>query len=140
MADVAGKRVADVGCGTGILSIGAVLLGAGEVSAIDIDPVSVEVTHANAAQNEVEFDAAVGEGPASLGEGWDVLVSNIISATLISLAPDAGAAVVTNGKWIVSGVIHDNWPDVHEAAGKAGFVLDHKLEDPQWVAAMFHRT
>ena len=140
MANVAGKRVADVGCGTGILSIGAVLLGAREVAAIDIDAVSVQVAAENAHLNNISFDVAIGDGLASLGEGWDVLLSNIISATLIGLAGDAALAVVTNGKWIVSGVIHDNWPDVVAAAERAGFVLDRKLEDPQWVAAMFHRS
>jgi ribosomal protein L11 methyltransferase len=139
-AGVAGKRVADVGCGTGILSIGAALLGASEVAAIDIDAVSVEVSRENARLNRVSFDVAVGDGLASLGEGWDVLVSNIISATLIGVAPEASLAVVTHGKWIVSGIILENWPDVLAAAERAGFVLDQKLEDPQWVAAMFHRA
>ena len=140
MADVAGKRVADVGCGTGILSIGAIRLGAREVAAIDVDAVSVQVATENAQLNQVSFAVAVGEGLASLGEGWDILLSNIISATLIGLARDAALAVVTHGKWIVSGVIHDNWRDVQGAAEGAGFVLDRKLEDPQWVAAMFHRS
>jgi len=140
LAEVTGKRVADVGCGTGILSIGAVLLGAKEVAAIDIDVVSVQVASENAQLNGVSFDVAVGDGLASLGEGWDVVLSNIISATLIGLAREAALAVVTNGKWIVSGVIHENWPDVLAAAERAGFVLDLKLEDPQWVAAMFHRS
>lgn len=139
-ADVAGKRVADVGCGTGILSIGAVLLGAKEVGATDIDALSVQVSRENAQLNQVEFDAMLGDGVATLGGGWDVMLSNIISATLINIAPDAALAVVTHGKWIVSGVIHENWPDVQAAAERAGFQLDVKLEDPQWVAAMFHRT
>ncbi|HLK13448.1 MAG TPA: 50S ribosomal protein L11 methyltransferase [Fimbriimonadaceae bacterium] len=139
-AGVTGKRVADVGCGTGILSIGAVRLGAAEVAAVDIDEVSVQVSRENAALNQVSFEVGLADGIASLGEGWDVLVSNIISATLILLAPDAARALVTNGKWIASGIINENWPDVLAAAEAAGFALDTKLEDPQWVAAMFHRT
>ncbi|MHB8637855.1 MAG: 50S ribosomal protein L11 methyltransferase [Fimbriimonadaceae bacterium] len=140
LADVAGKRVGDVGCGTGVLSIAAVRLGATEVAAVDIDEVSVQVAKDNARLNGVSFDVVVGDGIESLGEGWDVLVCNIISATLIVLAPGAASALVTNGKWIVSGIIHDNWDDVLAAAERAGFVLDLKLDDPQWVAAMFHRT
>lgn len=67
-AEVEGKRVADVGCGSGILSIGACMLGAAEVDAVDIEPASVEVSLENAELNRVKFRAIVGEGVRSLFE------------------------------------------------------------------------
>lgn len=71
---VAGALVADVGCGSGILAIGARMLGACEVHALDIDPIAVDVTRENAARNRVEIDAFVGEGVQSLFDRdvrWD---------------------------------------------------------------------
>jgi len=135
--EVAGKRVIDIGCGSGILSIGACLLGASEVLAIDIDPIAVEVAKENRDLNKVEFEAVVGEGVLVYDHKWDVVVSNIISATLIRLARDVRGLIEEAGVWIISGVIVDNWPDVLEAAEKAGFKLTNRLEEDGWVAASF---
>lgn len=179
-AGVAGKRVADVGCGSGILSIGACLLGAASVDAVDVDPESVEVSKENAKMNGVEFRAILGEGVRSLFEQesdaatrvaaqaewdqdehplaqhvsagtpkasraeaqptFDLVVSNIISAVLIRMAPEVVSAVKPGGDWIVSGIIQTNWPDVQVAAEAVGFVLKEKLEEGDWVAARFERT
>jgi len=138
--DVAGAKVADVGCGSGILSIGALLLGAKEVDAVDIDPLSVEVALENAKINRVEYRCSVGDGFGSLpSREYDIVVSNIISAVLIRLAPEAAAHVKKGGCWVVSGIIKQNWPDVLEAAEKAGFTLSTKAEEDEWVAAVFLR-
>jgi len=137
LPEVAGKRVIDIGCGSGILSIGACLLGASEVLAIDIDPIAVEVAKENRDLNKVEFEAVVGEGVLVYDHKWDVVVSNIISATLIRLARDVRGLIEEAGVWIISGVIVDNWPDVLEAAEKAGFKLTNRLEEDGWVAASF---
>lgn len=67
-ADVAEKKVADVGCGSGILSIGAIMLGAAVVDAVDVDPESVEVSKENAELNGVDFRVILGEGVRSLYE------------------------------------------------------------------------
>lgn len=139
-AEVAGKRVLDVGCGTGILSIAAVLLGASEVAGGDIDALSIEVARENMVQNGVSFRAEVAAGLAGFGREWDVVVSNIVSATLIHLAQDIAVATRPGGRWMLSGVIHDNWPDVLSAAQAAGFALREKREDEQWVAAVFQKT
>lgn len=139
--DFAGKRVADVGCGSGILSIGACLLGAKEVSAVDIEVLSVEVAKENMARNQVQFEAVAGDGLFALPEGepWDVVLSNIISAVLIRIAPDVGTELKPGGAWIVSGVIPQNWPDVLRAAEKEGFQLQETREEDGWVAARFLR-
>jgi len=136
-ADITGKRVLDVGCGSGILSVGACLLGAIDVLAIDIDPIAVEVAKENRALNNVSFEAVVGEGVLVYETKWDVVVSNIISATLIRLAADIRRLIVDNGRWIVSGVIVDNWPDVLRAAEAAGFFLVERKNEDGWVAASF---
>jgi ribosomal protein L11 methyltransferase len=135
-----GARVADVGCGSGILSVGAKLLGAATVRAVDIEPVSVEVALENARRNDVQIEAVAGDGFDELGEDrYDAILSNIISATLVRIAPDALRRLVDGGHWIVSGVIPQNWPDVEAAASRAGFRLEDRLEEDGWVAARFVR-
>lgn len=177
--DVPGKRVADVGCGSGILSIGACLLGAASVDAVDVEEEAVQVSRENAALNHVSFRAILGEGVRSLfesvddaearvaaqaewdqdehplhgrrpaisrfgntvvsGEPYDLIVSNIISAVLMRIAPDVADAIRPDGDWIVSGIIHSNWPDVLDAAQRAGFELVERREEGDWTAARFRR-
>jgi ribosomal protein L11 methyltransferase len=139
-ASLQGKTVADIGCGSGILSVGACRLGASKVFASDIDPLAVEVTRANAQLNSVSFETIAGDGFAVLSEPRDVVVSNIISATLIRLSPQAAKAVKPGGLWIVSGIIKGNWPDVQAAAEQQGFVLERVAEEDDWVAATFRLT
>ncbi|MFQ3668187.1 MAG: 50S ribosomal protein L11 methyltransferase [Fimbriimonadaceae bacterium] len=145
-----GKRVLDVGCGSGILSMAAALLGAAQVLGTDIDPVAVDVARANidrelsplAANTPhpyrlIEF--VVCDGLESLQERgrWDVVVSNIISATLIRLAPDVAEVVEPGGAWVTSGVILDNWPDMLAAAESVGFVLEELRKAGDWTCARF---
>ncbi|MEA2554589.1 MAG: ribosomal protein methyltransferase [Fimbriimonadaceae bacterium] len=173
-ASVSGARVLDVGCGSGILAIGARLLGAAEVVAVDVDPLAVEVARQNAAVNGVEIEAAVCDGfpgsatgdgrqatgnrrrtpeaaedrrqapagvPRATGQqvSYDVVLSNIISAALIRFAGDAAHALKPAGRWIVSGILTTNWPDVKKAAERAGFKLEKQMEEDDWVAATFLR-
>ena len=162
--DLAGRPVADVGCGSGILAVGACMMGADPVEAVDIDPIAVEVAKENAARNGVAFLALAGDGlsafpaspegvpqdetplgeihtdpPRPSGKLYDLVLSNIISATLIRIAADIATAVAPGGAWIVSGIIEGNWPDVREVAGKVGFLLVDELHEDGWVAARFAR-
>lgn len=134
---IKGRRVIDIGCGSGILSIGACLMNAKKVLAIDIDPIAVEVAKENRDLNGVEFEAYAGEGLDGLKGDWDVAISNIISATLVRIAGDVRDVLVDSGHWIVSGIILDNWPDVKLAAEKAGFEFTGLREEDGWVAASF---
>jgi ribosomal protein L11 methyltransferase len=139
-ADVTGHRVLDIGCGSGVLSIGAKLLGAREVVAIDIEPLAVEVTKENALVNGVELTAICGDGLSDISaqvEKPDVVLSNIISAALMRIASDVSRVIEPGGRWIVSGILSANWPDVKKSAEKNGFRLQTKLEEDDWVAATF---
>lgn len=138
-APIAGRRVLDVGCGSGILSIGCAKLGAAHVLGVDIEPGAVEVAKVNSKRNGVVVECAeqdaLGEAPAA--EGWDVILSNIISATLIRIAPAVRAHLAPGGLWLVSGVIQANWDDVLASATRAGMTLEKRLEEGEWVAALF---
>ncbi len=134
------NSVLDLGCGSGILAVGAKMVGAGETLAIDIDPIAVEVAKENITRNNVEVKTAVGDVlELQLESRWDIVVSNIISATLINLAPDAAYALRPGGKWIVSGIITQNWSDVKKAAEKSGFTYIEHREEDGWNAGVFKK-
>jgi ribosomal protein L11 methyltransferase len=139
--DFRGKAVADIGCGTGILGVAAKLLGAPLVRAVDVDTTSVESCRQNAQRNGVCFEVFEGLGfePLPEEETFDIVISNIISAALIKLAPSAAKRVSPGGIWLVSGIIPANWPDVLEAAEKAGFKLEDRKVEDEWVTALLRR-
>jgi ribosomal protein L11 methyltransferase len=132
--------VLDLGCGSGILAIGAKFVGSPDVLAIDIDPLAVEVAKENFALNSVNVRAEVGDvTELNLESEWDIVVSNIISATLINLAPDAHFALKDGGLWIVSGIIDQNWADVQKAAAKSGFSLVTFNQEDGWTAGVLRK-
>ena len=97
--------VLDVGCGSGILGVGALKLGA-TVDACDTDPVSVQNTLENAQLNSVEF-AKVWEGSCSLtSQKYDVVVANIVADVLTFIAKDLKMALKDDGVLILSGILH----------------------------------
>lgn len=106
-ADVAGKRVIDYGCGSGILAIAAAKLGAAAVSAVDIDPQALIATRDNAERNGVaqlitaELVAKTSLAPA------DILLANILAGPLESLAPTFAALVHVGGRLVLSGILRN---------------------------------
>lgn len=136
-----GKEVADIGCGSGVLSVAAMLLGAKSAVGVDIDLPSVEATRENAARNGIDVEAHQGLGfdPLPAEATYDLVLSNIISAALIALAPEAAKRTRPGGRWVVSGVIESNWPAVQAAAAKNGFTLETTFQENEWLAASFLR-
>jgi ribosomal protein L11 methyltransferase len=100
----AGDKVLDVGCGSGILGIGAMKLGA-VVDACDTDPVSVMNSIENAKLNGMEFHS-IWEGSASnLDEKYNVVVANIVADVLTFIANDLKKALATDGILVLSGIL-----------------------------------
>src|SRR5690606_11784495 len=85
--DLAGKRVIDYGCGSGVLAIAAALLGASEVIAIDHDPQAIEASRDNAERNGVAASISLFLPDADPASSADVLVANILAGPLHALAP-----------------------------------------------------
>ena len=103
--DVRGKRVIDYGCGSGILAIAALKLGAREVYAVDIDPQALLATQANATINAVQDRLRVGAVSELKGIQADVLLANILAEPLKELAPTFGELVAPSGQIVLSGVL-----------------------------------
>jgi ribosomal protein L11 methyltransferase len=100
-----GRRVVDYGCGSGILAIAALKLGAARVHAVDLDPQAILATRENAARNGVDERLAVTTDPGLEDASADCLVANILAGPLVELAPRFAAAVRPGGDLALSGVL-----------------------------------
>ncbi len=100
----AGGRVLDVGCGSGVLAIGTMLLGARSATGIDIAPAAVPITLANAAANGVEVEVSMTALEDVEGE-FDLVLANILAPTLVALAPDLRRVLAPTGTLVISGVL-----------------------------------
>jgi ribosomal protein L11 methyltransferase len=108
--------VLDVGCGSGVLAVGACVLGASEATAIDISPASVPTTEANAAVNGVAGRVRASITPLSqIERTYDIVVANILAPVLIDLSDDLRRVVAPSGVLIISGVLVGHHQHVEEA-------------------------
>jgi len=139
--DFRGKTIADIGSGSGILSMAAHLLGAENVTGVDVEGPAITAARENAERLGYQVVFHQGLGFAPLGEDavFDIVLSNIISAALIQIAPQAAQRVKAGGSWITSGVIESNWPDVKSAAEAEGFSLIRHIAEDGWISALFRR-
>ena len=136
-----GKRALDLGCGSGILGIAALLLGCGSVSGCDIDPKSPEAAARNAALNgfgEPRFRVYAGDVLSDkglrcrLGTGYDVVLANIVADVIIPLSAFARRFLAENGVFICSGIIENRCIEVENALRRNGFeILKHSSEE-EW--------
>jgi len=101
-----GCTVADVGCGSGILSIAAIKLGAATAVAIDNDPIAVEIARANAADNSVagQIKIILSEGLKATNEKFDIVVANINTPTIVALSGSIAQHTATGGCVIAAGI------------------------------------
>ena len=139
-ADGAPARVLDVGSGSGILSIAAAKLGAREVLAVDVDPIAVEASAANARRNRLSRVIRAREGSAPSGEGpFDVVLANLIASLLITLADGLVTDLRPGGTLIASGIFLTREAGVVEGFGARGLVLVSRWEEGDWVAMEMRR-
>jgi ribosomal protein L11 methyltransferase len=127
---LAGKRVLDFGCGSGVLAVAAAKLGAAHVIATDNDPQALTATLANAAANGVsEPISAVDAGAWSPDSSCTAVVANILANTLIELAPRIVAAMAPGGVIALSGVLPEQGDEVASAYAALGVTLDRRERD-----------
>lgn len=126
----------DIGTGSGILAVSALLLGAPRAVGVDIDEVAVRVARENARVNGVESRAAfhAGDLTEKVDGTFRVITANIVADVIIRLAPDLSRFLADDGVFIASGIIDTREVDVIDALGEAGFILDSRNESGGWVA------
>jgi len=112
---VAGARIIDYGCGSGILAVAAARLGAVEAHCFDIDPQALIATHDNAEANAVNGRVHLHDSAESLPRGVDVLLSNILSGPLCELAPRFAHLVRPDGDLVLAGLLEQEVSDVTRA-------------------------
>jgi len=130
-----GQRVADIGCGSGILSVGAALLGAGEVMAVDVDPVAVSTSITNAARNLVDERIRVTQGDINAaGSGpFQIIVANVNAPVVSAIAPKAFELLCEGGYYLPSGTIEQYEEDVAKALRATGFQIADTRRLEGWV-------
>lgn len=133
-----GMRVIDVGTGSGILAIGAILLGASHVWGVDIDEQAVDVARENVERNGVTSQVSLEAG--SVGPAWpwpeppqaELVVANISSLAAVKLMADCVAPLVPGGLWIGSGFIESARETIEEAVRAAGLRRIAVTEEADW--------
>lgn len=134
--DVKDKIVIDYGCGSGILAVAALLLGAKKVYATDIDPQAVLATQQNAELNGVLDKLYVGlpeEFNTELGtQKADVFVANILAGPLMALAEEFSTLIKPEGEFALAGIIDDQVNDVSEVYAEFFDILEKEKRDENW--------
>lgn len=135
-----GDRLLDMGCGSGILSVAARLLGASDIAAADIDPNAVNIARENAEKNGFTLTGFVGDvtGDADLDEQiggeYDIIVANIVADVIMGMQEILMRKLKDDGTLIVSGIIAPRADEVQESLLGAGFVLRNCQQSGDWVA------
>ena len=128
-------RVLDVGCGSGVLAIAAVKLGAASVLGVDIDPIAVEATIANAARNGHASRIAAREGSLPSGKpAHDLVVANLIASLLVALAAPLRDELRPGGTLLASGIFVDREADVRAAFTGVGLAVVDRMAEGDWLA------
>ncbi len=129
-------RILDVGTGSGILSVGGVLLGAKSALGVDIDPVAVKVANENAEINGVtdKTEFVCGDLTDKVHGQFEIVTANIVADVIIRLLSTVKSYLLKGGVLIVSGIIDTRADEVENACHEAGFTTEKRLEHGGWVA------
>ena len=129
-----GERLLDIGTGSGILAIAALLLGAKSAEGVDIDPMCVRTAGENARLNGVQeqFQVLVGDLSDQAEVRYDIITANIVAAAILSLAPDLPALMGPDTLFIASGIIDQKKDEVIAGLQKVGLQVVDVREKRGW--------
>ena len=130
--DLRNKMIIDYGCGSGILAVAALLLGAEHADGVDIDPQALEATHYNAEKNRV-LDRLSYYLPEQFDvKQADVVVANILAKPLIELSAAIAALVKPGGQLILSGILNEQAQSVADAYRAQGLHVSEPTSQEDW--------
>ncbi|QAT50866.1 50S ribosomal protein L11 methyltransferase [Caproiciproducens sp. NJN-50] len=138
---VPGCSMLDVGCGSGILSVAGLLLGAERAVGVDIDPLAVKTAVQNAERNHVEnrFTGICGSLTDRVEGKFQVVAANIVADVILELLKDIGNFMVPDSILILSGIIDEREQDVLDGL-KNSFAVVGRKEEKGWVALAVRQT
>lgn len=131
-----GTTVLDIGCGSGILSLAALLLGAAQVTGVDIDALAVKTAQENGEANgfsEPEYKILQGNLTDKVEGKFDVVVANIVADVIIMFCKDVASFMKEDAVFITSGIIDTREQDVIDAFKKYGFEIKARHTEGGWV-------
>jgi ribosomal protein L11 methyltransferase len=132
-----GQQVLDVGCGSGILMIGAAKLGAAGLTGIDTDPVAVDITRENLEKNKIDpdiFTLCATTLDKIPGSPYDLVMANIIAQVIVEITADIKKRMAPKGIALLSGIIQERKPDIMEALAASDLALVSEKIQGEWVA------
>lgn len=131
-----GDTVLDIGCGSGILAIASMLLGASEGFGVDIDPLAVKTAAENGKMNgldEPELQFVCGDLADKVTKKYDVVVANIVADIIILFSTQVRAFMKQGARFVASGIIDSRADEVVSALQNAGLVVKERIEENGWV-------
>jgi len=133
--------VLDVGCGSGILALAALRLGAVRALGIDTDPLAVAASRENAERNGLadRFEAREGTLPAVALERYPLVLANLVAVVLVELSAPLAAHLAPGGTLLASGIIEPRAGEVEESMRSAGLVVGERRVDGEWVSLRLER-
>lgn len=137
-----GDAFLDVGCGSGILSIAACLLGAGSALGVDIDALAVKTARENGELNGLtppRYTVLQGDLTRDVTGTYPVIAANIVADAIIALSPAVPALLTEGGVYIVSGIIDTREGDVQTALADCGFTVTERHEHGGWLCLVCRR-
>lgn len=137
-----GDAFLDVGCGSGILSIAACLLGAGSALGVDIDALAVKTARENGELNGLtppRYTVMQGDLTRDVTGTYPVIAANIVADAIIALSPAIPALLAAGGVYIVSGIIDTREADVQAALADCGFTVTERHEHGGWLCLVCRR-
>ena len=143
---LAGLRIADLGCGSGVLGLAALRLGASSVAAADTDSLAVNATLANAALNGLDSQLTVGLGSAEVLKGLlpqgpaDVLLCNILAPVIEALSPAFAQLLAPGGVGLLSGLLVDQAPRLQRVLADLGWQADLVVRMEPWGLLLLHKS
>lgn len=140
-------RVLDLGCGSGILSVAAIELGAAEATAADIDPNAEKIARENARRNGVadeKYRVLIGdilsdEMQRKFGSGYGLVFANIVADVILALAPAFPRFLAPGGRLVASGIISERREEVERGLAESGLRVLSRAEENGWAALVCAR-
>lgn len=137
------STVLDIGCGSGILSIASLLLGAKSAFGVDIDSLAVKTAQANALENgfdESKFKAVQGNLSDKVSGKYNVVVANIVADIIMEFNKEVGKYLENNGVYITGGIIESREDEVLLSFAQNGFEVKERFEEKGWLVFVVKKS